>query len=154
MISREPLYSAFFSVVSTAVQTIGAVTVSRRFRLFTDVPPVEQPALFQVQGKETPYEQRGQPTRWYLPVRLYVYVHVGDDPNALQSPVLNAFADAIEGAFPLNRASGYQYLSVPWESQGGTGAYNICWENFEHIEDVLDVTGQGVLVVDARITTA
>jgi hypothetical protein len=152
MISREPLYSAFFAQVSAAVTAIGAQTTSRRWRPFTDVPPSQQPALFQTQGKETPYEQRGQPTRWYLPVKLHVYINVGEDPTVPQSPVLNQYADAIEGAFPLNMASGYQYLTVPWESAGGSGAYNICWEGFDHIEDALDVTGQAVLVVDARIT--
>ena len=155
MITREALYSAFFSQAQAAALAAGVVSTGRRFKLWTDVPPEQQPALFQVQKDEEPYEQRGRPTRWYLKLQLFLYINVGEDPVTPQTPVLNPIIDAIEAAFPINRATGFQQLTAPWESQGGRGAYNVCWEKVEYFEDVLGgTTGQAVAVIDVRITSA
>jgi len=44
--NREPIYSALFALLCAIP---GIITFSRRMRHWTDVPVVEQPALFQAQ---------------------------------------------------------------------------------------------------------
>ncbi len=149
MKGREALYSAFFTQLSTALQSAGVVTVSRRLKHWADVPAAQQPAVFQCQADEEPHEQRGQPTRWYLNLKLWVYVNVGSDQNAVPATFLNPILDAIEAAFPQSPASGYQSIGgLIWE-QGGK-AFNICFEGTETFEGVLGP--QEVAVVRVKIT--
>lgn len=96
-IAREPIYAALFALVQTAVAP-HAVTIARRFQLASQVPPVEQPAVFQVQKAErTQHERRGLPAKYYLSVDLIVYVQAGDSAS-IPSQAINAILDAIDTA--------------------------------------------------------
>lgn len=155
MITRDTIYKAFFNqaVAAALASSAGLVTYGRRFRFWTDVPPEMQPALFQVQRDEDPSGARGQPVRWKLKPRLFVYVNVGEDPSAEQAPALNAIVDAIEAAFPQNPQTGARTVNVAWEPSGA-GAYQLEWESVEYFEDVVGSGGQAIAVMDAVITAA
>jgi len=91
--NREPIYSALFALLCAIP---GIITFSRRMRHWTDVPVVEQPALFQAQMEEEPhYPGRAFPAKWTLNVNLFLYVNVGNDPQAAPSMVLNPLLDAV-----------------------------------------------------------
>ncbi len=94
--NREAIYSALFALLSTIP---GIVTFSRRVRHWTDVPPVEQPALIQEQFEESArYVGRAFPAKWTLSLNLALYVNVGHDQHAAPSTVLNPLLDAIVAA--------------------------------------------------------
>jgi len=78
--NREEIYSALFALLSTIP---GIVTFSRRVRHWTDVPPVEQPAMIQEQFEESArYVGRAFPAKWTLSLNLALYVNVGNDQQA------------------------------------------------------------------------
>ena len=91
--NREEIYSALFALLSTIP---GIVTFSRRVRHWTDVPPVEQPALIQEQFEESArYVGRAFPAKWTLSLNLALYVNVGNDQQAAPSQTLNPLLDAV-----------------------------------------------------------
>ena len=149
MTGREAIYSALFNQISAAVLAAGAVTTGRRLLLWSDVPASAQPAVFMAQKTEEPYEERGRPTRWHLNVDVYIYTNVGEDPNATPATQLNNMLDAVEGAFPLDPASGFQALGGKvWEA-GGL-AFNICFEPVATDEGTLG--SQAVAIMGIRLT--
>lgn len=95
MINREAIYAALFA---KAQSITGLATVSRRLKHWSDVSPVQQPALFQAQGDPVAQVERGKPTVWLLRVDWYLYVNCGEDPKASTAPLLNEFLDNIEAA--------------------------------------------------------
>ncbi|KWN78318.1 hypothetical protein [Burkholderia ubonensis] len=96
-IQREPIYAALFALVQAAV-TSYAVTIARRFQLASQVPPVEQPAVFQVEKSERiQHERRGLPKKYWLSVDLVVYVQAGDSAS-VPSQLMNQILDAIDAA--------------------------------------------------------
>ena len=100
-ISREPIYAALFALVQSAVAP-HAVTIARRFELASQVPPAEQPAVFQVQKSErVQHERRGLPAKYWLSVDLVIYVQAGDSA-AIPAQAVNAILDAIDSALAPN----------------------------------------------------
>jgi hypothetical protein len=97
--NRENIYVALFNVVDTAARGAGAVTISRKLLHWTDVPPVNQPAVFQIQRTESFQQARGVPAKWTLLVDLYVYVNTAEDPQVAPTTKLNPILDALESAF-------------------------------------------------------
>jgi hypothetical protein len=92
--TREPIYQALFALLSGAANF---ATASRRLRHWNAVEPGEQPALFQVQKRETAKPADGSPTAWRAEIDLYLYCQAQDDEGAPAS-VLNPLLDAIETA--------------------------------------------------------
>ncbi|HZT51919.1 MAG TPA: hypothetical protein VFA22_08300 [Stellaceae bacterium] len=92
--NREPIYAALFARLAGAG---GFRTMSRRLRHWSAVEAAEQPALFQVQKRETAQQADGSPTVWRAELDLYVYCQAPDDETAPAS-VLNPLLDAIEAA--------------------------------------------------------
>ncbi len=95
MINREPIYAALFAKFAAIP---GIKTRSRRLKHWTDVPPSNQPALFQTQITETADKRPGIPTKWTLRAEIYVYVNAGKDPHAIPATAINAVLDAVEAA--------------------------------------------------------
>jgi len=110
MISREPIYTALFALVSGAA---GFATIGRRLRHWSDVTPAEQPALFQCQTRETATIRRlGAPTVWTLGIELYLYAH-SSDPYQPPATVLNPLLDAVMSALAADPTTGLQDLGLP-----------------------------------------
>lgn len=96
-IAREPIYAALFALVQSAAAS-HAVTIARRFVLASQVPPAEQPAVFQVEKSErVQHERRGLPSKYWLSVDLVVYVQAGDSAS-IPSQAINQILDAIDAA--------------------------------------------------------
>lgn len=92
--NREPIYAALFALLAGAASF---PTASRRLRHWSAVEAAEQPALFQVQKKETPQQADGAPTAWRAALDIYVYCQAPDDETA-PATVLNPLLDAVEAA--------------------------------------------------------
>lgn len=104
---REQVYAELFAL---GCKVTGILTKSRRVVLWTKVPPEQQPAFYQAQGREIAIaEVRGIPTKWELYPEWYVYVNAGSDPNAIPTSVINPIVDQIEDIFKP-RPSGVQTL--------------------------------------------
>lgn len=140
--NRETIYAALFSLVGSAA---AFKTKSRRLRAWVDVPPDDQPALYQIQRVETPQTITGQPTRWLLEIDLAIYVNVGNDPSTAASQLLNPLLDTITGLFIPNGVSNVQTL-------GGLVHYARLSGQVQTDEGVLGA--QAVAVIPIEILTA
>jgi hypothetical protein len=95
-VNREAIYAALFERVKNLP---GLKSVTRQVKLWTEIPPAEQPALVQEQIGETPvWQAGGLPPKWRLHVDLALYVHNRSDPNAVPAVVLNGLVDAVAAA--------------------------------------------------------
>lgn len=106
MMNREAIFAALFALVSA---NASYRTTSRKLKLWSDVAPADQPALFMTQGKETADALYKQPTKWTLHASLYVYTHQ-NSLDTLPSTALNNLIDAIEMALYQGPASTEQTL--------------------------------------------
>lgn len=130
--NRETIYAALFDLISGLP---GIVTASRRLQHWDRVSPAQQPALFQIQKKETPAQKRGLPAAWTLECDLVLYVNAGADPNAVPASALNPLIDAIDQAIAPPSGQEVQTLS---------GLVSHCWIDKSGI-----VTDEGVLGAQA-----
>jgi len=102
--NREPIYAALFSMTA---DISGLVTTSRTLKHWADVPPSEQPALFQRQGKETAITRPSIPTKWIMNAEWYVYCNAEEGDSCTQ---INSILDAVETALDQKVVTGYQTL--------------------------------------------
>jgi len=99
---RESIYAAIFTFWSNL--TVGGSpafkSATRKLKIWENVEPEDQPALLQLQRRETVTRPKGLPARWTLTVDLYLYVHTGanNDPSVVPSQLLNPLMDAVEAA--------------------------------------------------------
>jgi len=102
--NREAIYSALWSRVS---QLPGFVTVSRRLRHWTDVDSLAQPALFMAQGSEEIETLTGEPSRWKLMPKFYIYARTnGDTPaGVVLNPLLDSVCAAVSEFHPVTGRS-------------------------------------------------
>ncbi len=141
-ISREAIYSALWSQVSGLA---GIVTASRRLKHWDDVPPEQQPALFQTQKDQDPEQKYGLPTKWKLYADLYLYVNSGQDPLAVPAIALNNLVDTIEAALAPSPMSGVQTLG---------GLVSHCWINGKIETDEGVLGAQAVAIIPVEILVA
>jgi hypothetical protein len=104
-IAREPIYAALYALLSGVANFN---STSRIVKHWDDVPQGQQPALFMAQGQQIANTQRGQPTKWTLQVKIYVYART--DGEQVPSTVINPILDAIEAALQGNAAENTQTL--------------------------------------------
>lgn len=91
--NREVIYSALWEKLQ-AIQ--GIVTFGRKLRHWSEMPAIEQPALFMACGNQHIERIYGGLDKYKLPATLYLYVNTADDPQAAPSIKLNELLDAIE----------------------------------------------------------
>jgi len=139
--SRDAALAALF----IKLQAIpGLVTVSRRLRMWSDVDPSEQPALFLAGGNHTPTQDpSGIPAYWRQTATLYLYVHTSD-PATAPATVLNGLLDAIENAI----------LPVYEEKQTLGGTCEHCWISGQIETDEGVLGDQSVAIIPLEILTA
>jgi hypothetical protein len=110
MIIREVVYAALWTLGSTAGTFASA---NRRLRHWTDVAPIEQPALFMSEkGGHAVIQALGAPIAWTLYADFFIYVH-SSDPYAAPATILNPLVDALERALAPSPATGVQNLGLP-----------------------------------------
>ena len=110
MINREAIYSALWILGSSSASFANA---NRRLRHWSDVAPVEQPALFMSEkGGHAVVKALGAPVIWTLYADFYIYAHCSD-PYAAPATVLNPLIDALERALAPSLANGIQNLGLP-----------------------------------------
>jgi hypothetical protein len=105
--TREEIYSALFNLVSTAA---GFVTIGRRYKPWSEIPPEQQPAMFQVQRTESPVQLTGMPAAWRLDLDLVIYVHTTGNPDIIASTIMNPILDAVTSLFDASTPLGKQTL--------------------------------------------
>lgn len=103
---REPIYSALLDRLNSGAFN----TVSRRFRMFSDVSPPERPALFLFPKDEIAQTTPGLITVWTIQCEAVIYVSVSGDTTAPASSALNPLLDAIEQSLAPSPTSGKQTL--------------------------------------------
>ena len=135
--NREEIYQALFDKVKN-IQ--GIKTASRKLKHWNDVPPSEQPALFQIQKGEQPAQSKGMPTSWNFSVELYFYVNSQDgNPSSL----LNNYIDKIEEALKPN-SNGFMDLH---------GLVSHCWidGSIETDEGVLGDQAVAIIPISIKV---
>ena len=106
MTSRETIYASVFAFWSNL--TVGGSPAfklaTRKLKMWEDVEPEDQPALLQLQRRETVERPRGMPAKWTLSLDLYFYVHTGasNDTDIVPSQLFNPLMDAIEAAMVVD----------------------------------------------------
>jgi len=119
-VARETIYAALFGLLSGVP---GFNKTGRRLLHWSEVAHADQPALFLVQSNQAPQQAgRGLPPKWLLRAELFVYVNVGEDPNAIPAQQLNTLVDAIDVA--LKPAAGSDLVNNV-QTLGGLVSH--CW---------------------------
>ncbi len=94
--NREKIYSALYTLLQSAYPW---VTSSRVLLHWSDVAPIQQPAVFMTQTGETAVIETRRPTVYLLNVRVYIYIRSqtqdGENPAQLLNQVLDAVTDAM-----------------------------------------------------------
>jgi hypothetical protein len=117
-------------------------TVTRRLKLFSDVPATQQPYLCLTEHDEE-YQKTmdGMPPILVLPVTLVMYIHTVDEVSPL-SPTINAIMDAIDTFFYPDNPNGRFTLG---------GLVTRCWIEGKIFKDPGDLDDQGLVTVPVRI---
>lgn len=106
---RENIYAAVFQFWSNL--TVGGSpafkTATRKLKIWENVEAESQPALLQLQRRETVTKPKGLPAKWALGIDLYLYVHTGaiNDPDVVPSQLINPLMDAVESALAIDDVS-------------------------------------------------
>src|SRR3970040_1642286 len=107
--TRDTIYAALLQLWSNL--TVGGSpafkTATRKVKIWELVAAEDQPALLQLQRRETVTKPRGLPAKWTLSIDLYLYVHTGanTDQTIVPSQLLNPLMDAIEAALVIDDRS-------------------------------------------------
>jgi hypothetical protein len=140
---REPAMAALFTLISNAYPWGNDLTIARRLKLWSDVPPEQRPAVFQFEGARNPYTwpTRQLAKRVLKPV-WFIYLDARD-PNVIGSQQINAVLDAVEIAMRPDSIDGRLTL-------GG-----LCWHAQiagEVLQDPGDLDGDGLIIVPIEVT--
>lgn len=99
-LDREPIFVRLFERLAAIP---GLRTSDRKFRPLSEVPEIEQPALFLAMGPQTAKNRKGLPPIWTLQAVVYLYAK-NEDPKAAPSTQLNALIKAVEECLELSAA--------------------------------------------------
>ena len=152
--SRETILNALVAQLATTTftQPIGyeqletwAVPISRRLKLFNEIPAEQQPCLFQVEHDED-YQQSergnsiGLPRKTILNVSLIVYFRASDEYPG--GPTINYILEGIERAMAPDSPQNVYTIG---------GLVNKCWILGKPFKDPADIDDQGILIVPVKI---
>lgn len=140
---REPVYASLFGRLRDAYAW---KTSGRTLKHWSDVPPSQQPAMFQTQVGEQSVIITRQRNKWILDVKVYIYANQPNKNGPPAAQALNILLDAISKAMePDHAAQEVQTL-------GGLVEYARIEGNIETDEGFLGE--QAVAIVPIRILTA
>jgi hypothetical protein len=98
-IKREQIDNALFQRLNSFLPS-SVKTVSRRLKMWSEVPPSEQPAIFMIKRDENITRTRGLPAKVTARFDIVIYANNGGDqsvaPAGLINPVIDAVQDALE----------------------------------------------------------
>lgn len=110
-VSRDAVYNA---LMATLVTGCGGtfVTISRRFRSWTDTSADQMPAMYIVAGSQRADEPTtfGN-TRWTLRAKLFIYVAHSPDSDSPGSPLMNVL-DVVDSALQPPVYQSFQNLGI------------------------------------------
>ncbi len=110
MITREPIYAALLGLLEAAADF---AVVGRRLRHWSDVSPVEQPALFMAQKSElATIKTLGTPTAWTLRWTCMCTL-IRATRTARRRRCSTRCSNAVEAALAPSAATGLQDLGLP-----------------------------------------
>lgn len=140
--SREAAFSALFARVSAAY---GWALASRRLKLWSEVPPGQRPALFQLESGPESYQWTSLATpRRSFDAKLLLYFDARD-PSRPGACALNQALDALDAALApagADLARGRQTLG---------GVVHDCRIVGVPVRDPGDLDGDGLAVVSVRL---
>jgi hypothetical protein len=112
-------------------------------KLWKDVPPSGQPALFQSEHAEEYVDKpRGIPQRVTLFASLIIYLTSGD-PNAVMTTLVNNMIQQVKNCLaPTDMIYNVQTLG---------GIVSHCWIEGRIFKDPGDLDGQAMIVIPVRI---
>ncbi|MGA9598920.1 MAG: hypothetical protein WBS22_01420 [Methylocystis sp.] len=146
-VAREAVMTALVALlagVSFALPVngqAGFVSVSRRLKLWSDVPKSQRPALFVAEHREQQsYQNEALPAKTTHAVDLFVYIDASDK-NTIPAIALNTILDALEAA--LKPANGAR------QTLGGLVSH--CRIEGAVLKDPGDLDGDGLLWVPIKI---
>jgi len=111
--NREYLYAALWQQLCAIP---GFKTYSRKLRHWNDVDPLMQPAMFLAQGNETPMTVTGQPGKWLLQSKIYLYARTEGDapPGPVLNPLLDAICNVVSAQNPVTGRSVLADEGIEW----------------------------------------
>jgi len=145
--SREPIYVALRALIQgvtftaiTGGATTWAIPVSRRLKVWTDVP--EQPACFlTAHAEDDNYSSELTPGMTTISAELYVYFKTSD-PSAVPATDLNSILDGIDVVLKPSPFTGKQTLG---------GLVTHCRRFGKVLIDPGDLDGQGLALIPVQI---
>ncbi len=151
--SREAIFSALFARVSAATITVNGgsapafITASRRIKLWTDVQPSQQPALFQTEHSEmVAPKPRGLPQKITLEAMLYIYSASGTNSGDVPATTVNNLIDAVSNTLQPQTP---QEIGQNVCTLGGLAAH--CWIEGRIFKDPGDLDGQALAMIPVKI---
>ena len=146
---REDIAVALFNLISEitfANPIMGQTTwqtASRRLKLWGDVNPTDQPAVYVVEHEEKDeINGRGLPPRRYMNFAIFAYFTLGDD-TTIGGTFVNYIVDAIEAALTPN--------DVPGNIQNLDGLAYWCRIEGKIFKDPGDIDNQGMVIVPVLV---
>lgn len=117
------------------------VTKSRRLKLFSDVPPAAQPAMYVVEHNEQ-YNGRNRSTPRRGELTGSVFCYARTDGEQIGGAIINVMMDAVEAAFAPDNGDGACTLGgiVSWAYIDG-----------QVFKDPGDIDNQAMLIVPFRV---
>lgn len=150
MATREAIYTALFALWSTArwgdTNEKRFVTLSRRVKLFSDVPNEQQPALYQAEHAEVTGQTSNLPYKRTFAANLIIYQATPLAPNVDGAVENNLILDALETAIaPKPQDPGY-----PKRNTLGGLVYHAYFDG-NVFKDPGDIDNQAMMVVPVKM---
>ncbi|TWB20669.1 hypothetical protein FBZ89_10668 [Nitrospirillum amazonense] len=136
--AREDIHAALFARLTAAAPF---ATASRRVRLWNDLSPAQQPALFLMSRGEEVTRRDTLPAHRVLRVDILLYAQAPDDETA-GAVVLNPLLDAVEAALRPPPGQDKQTLG---------GLVHDCWIEGQVTTDEGALGSQAVAIVPLHL---
>lgn len=150
-VTREQIYETLFALWTPVRWMAGSEerrfkTLSRKVKLFSDVPTGQQPALFQAEHSETTGQTSNLPYKRTFMANLIVYQATGAAPAVEGAKENNRILDALEAAIaPKTNDTGY-----PKRNTLGGLVYH-CYFDGNVFKDPGDIDAQAMMVVPVKM---
>jgi hypothetical protein len=123
------------------------VTVSRRVKLFSEVPSVSQPACFQAEWGQDEEQKTGMPYKTTLAVNWIIYQCMGKDKSAIGAVENNLIIKGVKDALaPKPTDPGF-----PEKRNTLGGLVHHCFISGRIFKDPGDIDDQGMLVIPIKV---